>query len=633
MNRSLPETADLPDIRILQSRTNFACFEPAMTKRVLTAVAKTTSVMQLKPKNRTFRSVFENTGTGTVIIEADMTVTMVNASFETLTGYSREEIEELKKVTDFVHPEDMGRLEAYHIGRRNGHPVPGEYECRLMTRTGTVKHAAVRARVIPGTRRSVVSFMDITPRIASALALEKSRQQLANLVGNLPGMAYRRQGQAPYDMVYASDGCRALTGYSAARIVSGNPPTYRDLVNPDDQGQITALVHDALESKTRFQLTYRIRTPAEKEKWVWEQGIGIYGKDGDLAAIEGFVTDFTEHKEIEETYRVRGEQLQDEIVRLRSSISRCGGFSGLVGKTRAMQGVYELIVKAAAVDANVVVCGETGTGKELVARAIHDLSRRRGREFIAVNCGAIPETIIESEFFGYKKGAFTGAGRDKTGFLDLSDRGTLFLDELEEMSLNLQVKMLRAIDGHGFIPLGGSRVRLPDIRIIAATNKSPRDLVRTGRMREDFYFRINIIPVYIPPLRERKADIPRLVGHFMRKFSDAPNTALPDAVMEKFMAYDWPGNVRELQNAVHRYVSVQHVDFMATAADSKTTGKVRPAAGSRPLRRAVQEFEKQYIVSLLDQHRWCRTEVARILEIDRRTLHRKLKEYGITGSG
>ncbi len=594
---------------------------------------QTTSVMHLKPKNRTFRSVFENTGTGTVIIEADRTVSMVNASFETLTGYLREEIEDLKKFTDFVHPEDLNRLETYHIRRRTEQVTPTEYECRLITKNSEIKHAAVWARLIPGTRRSVLSFMDISARIAAKHALEKSRQQLANLVGNLPGMAYRRQGHDPYPMIYASQGCLSLTGYDSSQITSKTHPTYSDLVNPDDYRQIMELVHHALASKTHFQLTYRIRTAANQEKWVWEQGVGIYGKDGNLSAIEGFVTDFTEHKEIEETYREQGEQFHDEILRLRSSISRCGGFSGLVGKSRPMRQVYELILKAAAVNANVVVYGETGTGKELVARAIHDLSCRRCKEFVAVNCGAIPETIIESEFFGYKKGAFTGAARDKTGFLDTAHQGTLFLDELEEMSLNLQVKMLRAIDGHGFIPLGGSRVRLPDIRIIAATNKSPRDLVRTGLMREDFYFRINIIPVYIPPLRERKGDIPHLVTHFLRRLSPSSITTLPDAVMRKFMDYDWPGNVRELQNALHRYVSLEHVDFMATPGNSKTAGTPRSVLDARPLREAVQHFEKEYIISLLDQHRWCRTEVAKVLEIDRRTLHRKLKEYGITDAG
>ena len=593
---------------------------------------QTTTTIPARPKNRTFRSVFENTGTGTIIIEADMTVSMVNASFETLTGYRREEIEGLKKFTDFVHPEDLGLMTAYHIGRRQGTVAPTEYECRLVTREGDVKHTAVRVKIIPGTRRSVLSFMDISARIASELALKKSRQQLANLVSNLPGMAYRRQGHAPYAMVYASQGCLSLTGYDAAQITSGAYPAYSDLVNPDDYTQIMELVHHALETKTHFQLTYRIRTAAKQEKWVWEQGMGIYGEDGDITAIEGFLTDFTEHKEIEETYREQGEQFHNEVLRLRSSISRRGGFSGLVGKSQPMRQVYELILKAAAVDANVLIYGETGTGKELVARAIHDLSCRRCKEFVAVNCGAIPETIIESEFFGYKKGAFTGAAKDKTGFLDTAHQGTLFLDELEETSLNLQVKMLRAIDGHGFIPLGGNRVRLPDIRIIAATNKSPQTLVQTGLMREDFYFRINIIPVYIPPLRERKGDIPRLINHFLRKLSPSSITALPDAVMRKFMDYDWPGNVRELQNALHRYVSLEHVDFMTAPGNLDTTETVRSIVEAKPLRQAVHHFEKKYIVSLLDQHRWCRTEVAKVLKIDRRTLHRKLREYGITDS-
>ena len=314
---------------------------------------------------------------------------------------------------------------------------------------------------------------------------------------------------------------------------------------------------------------------------------------------------------------------------------RPGGRSRLgriIGRSAAMQPVYELIEKAAAADVNVIIYGESGTGKELVAHAIHELSCRKSSSFVPVNCGAIPETLMESEFFGHRKGAFTGAVIDKHGFLDLAKGGTLFLDELGDIGHGMQVKLLRAIDGGGYMPIGGTQLRLPDVRIIAATNRDVAAQVRNGIIREDFFYRIHVIPVYLPPLRVRKDDIPLLVDHFVEKFGKGKRPQLlAPRVMEALKAHDWPGNVRELQNTVYRYLTLNTLDFAGTAlppAPETQTGRassMETADGGLDAR--VQQFEKQLILQTLERHRWQREVTAEALGIHRKTLFTKMKKY------
>ena len=274
----------------------------------------------------------------------------------------------------------------------------------------------------------------------------------------------------------------------------------------------------------------------------------VYDENDELLYMEGIISDVTEQKN-------RMEALHKENVRLRSNIKERYRFGKIIGKSPVMQEIYELILKAAACNVGVIVYGESGTGKELVAEAIHEMSDRKENPFVPVNAGAVPETLLESEFFGYKKGAFTGANTDKRGLLQSADKGTLFLDELGEIGPNLQAKLLRAIEGGGFTPVGGLEAETSDFRIIAATNQDLKQQVKKGLMREDFFYRIHIIPIHLPPLRERKEDIPLLIEHFMQNHPVSKNIPkITVAVMEALTSYDWPGNVRELQNTLNRYV-------------------------------------------------------------------------------
>lgn len=588
---------------------------------------------QPRQKNRTFRSVFENTGTGTILIEADMTISMANSGFEKITGFCRDRIEDQMKLTDFICPEDRERLEQYHVGRRTGRRMPSDYQCRLTSTQNGLRHMAVRAQIIDGTGRSVVSFMDITDLVHSKQALQRSEQRLSNLLNNLPGMAYRYGFDAQYALEFASQGCVGLTGYHPSQLTGGHGPTYADLIHPGERGHVLASVNRALNRKESFQVTYRIRTASKGEKWVWEQGTGIFSETGKPLAVEGFVTDFTLHKQMEQEFLKREERLRNENEQLRVSVSSAYGLGDLVGKSESMQQVYRLIRKAAAMDAGVIIYGESGTGKELVARNIHSLSTRCNHRFVAVNCGAVPEAIFESEFFGYRKGAFSGAEKDTDGYLDVADGGTLFLDEIGEISTGGQVKLLRVIDNGGFSPVGGRREKHPNLRIIAATNKDLKKLIEKGVIREDFFYRIHIFPIYMPPLRERKEDIPLLVDRILEigGFGDLP--PLGEDAMARIMAYDWPGNVRELQNTLRRYLTTHTLSFFPSRTPSQAPvsgqGISFPHDTAPPLRDAVSAFEKRYIHGLLDRHQWHRTKVAEILGINRRTLLRKIRNFGI----
>ena len=353
----------------------------------------------------------------------------------------------------------------------------------------------------------------------------------------------------------------------------------------------------------------------------------VYDETDELCFIDGIISDITEQKN-------RMEALHEENVRLRSNIKERYRFGKIIGKSPVMQEIYELILKAAASDVGVIVYGESGTGKELVAEAIHEMSDRKEKPFVPVNAGAVPETLLESEFFGYKKGAFTGAGADKRGLLQSADKGTLFLDELGEIGPNLQAKLLRALEGGGFTPVGGLEVVTSDFRIIAATNKDLKEQVKKGLMREDFFYRIHIIPIHLPPLRERKEDIPLLIEHFMQ--NHPPSKNLPKitvAVMEALLAYDWPGNVRELQNTLHRYVTLGEVDFLGEQMKSKISET--PNFGDSinhkkiALDQVMADCEKATIVNALKNSQGHKVKTASDLGISRATLFNKIKKYGI----
>jgi len=333
--------------------------------------------------------------------------------------------------------------------------------------------------------------------------------------------------------------------------------------------------------------------------------------------------DITEIKEQQIAAQHMAEQLDNENRSLRSSLKERYRLGKILGRSQAMQEVYEMIIKAAATDASVAVFGESGSGKELVAHAIHNYSSRKNKQFMAVNCSAIQESLFEREFFGHRKGSFSSAHVDSPGYLDMADGGTLFLDEVSELTANMQAKLLRALEGGSYRPVGGTETITADFRIISASNVVLGDKVTSGQMRKDFFYRIHVIQIQLPPLRDRKQDIPLLIEHFLREMQ-APSemTRVPGRIMDILMEYDWPGNVRELRNVLQRYVTLGHVEFLLPGSKSKTASITTEIN----LCTAVQELEKSLITKALHQAGGNRTRAATLLGISRRALFRKMSQ-------
>ncbi|MCF8068247.1 MAG: sigma 54-interacting transcriptional regulator [Desulfobacterales bacterium] len=468
----------------------------------------------------------------------------------------------------------------------------------------------------------ICNAKDLFLRKITENALRESERKLSTLISNLPGMAYRCKNERTYPVEFVSDGCYALTGYTPEQLTGDNADiTWDTLIHPEDENVIWEIVQSALKENKPWNLTYRLIPKDGKEKWVWEQGVGVFSENGDILAHEGFVTDATDLKETEL-------KLRKENRLLRSSSFH---FGKIVGKSKVMLSLFEQILQAAITDSNVVLYGESGTGKELVANTIHEMSNRTGMNFVPVNCGAIPENLIESEFFGYKKGAFSGAHRDKPGYLDLSDGGTLFLDEIGDISLNFQVKLLRAIEGGGYIPVGGNQTKRPHLRIISATNKNLKNLVKKGIIREDFFYRVHVVPIHIPPLREHKEDIPLLVDLFLREYGIESNTELPEIFKKKIYNHNWPGNIRELQNVIQNYIATKKIDFTELSLLSSQGSKNSLAVPVENKTRItnIKYYEKNLIFNCLQKNGWHRGRAASELGISYRTLLRKIKRYNI----
>jgi len=341
--------------------------------------------------------------------------------------------------------------------------------------------------------------------------------------------------------------------------------------------------------------------------------------------------------------------LEREVLYLRSALAGApadaggpaGAFEGMVGRHPVMARIYQLVTLIAPTPTTVLITGESGTGKELVARAIHTRSGRHGQPFVAVNVAAIPETLVESELFGHEKGAFTGAQARKLGRFELAHGGTVFLDEIGMLRLDLQAKLLRALQEREVERLGGVRPVPVDVRILTTTNVNLRDAVRARAFREDLYYRLNVVPVHVPPLRERREDIPALVEHFVRKISRECNRdvrAVSTGALEVLTRYDWPGNVRELENVLHRAVvlarsPVIHLQDVPLDVAMPETGSRLGDDTGPPLREALEQFERQYILRVLEGTGWNVSRAARRLGVHRNTVLTKLSSWGIQRPG
>jgi DNA-binding NtrC family response regulator len=328
---------------------------------------------------------------------------------------------------------------------------------------------------------------------------------------------------------------------------------------------------------------------------------------------------------------VESKKLAVENVRLKKSIDESVLTHDIIGESEGMKKVLEAIESVSNTETSVLIRGESGTGKELVAKAIHANSRRRYMPMIILNCGALPETILESELFGHEKGAFTGAQYRRKGKFELSDGGTLFLDEIGDISHKMQINLLRVLEEKKIRRIGGEREMDVDFRLIAATNKNLEEYVESGGFRSDLYYRLNVFTIQIPPLRERQTDIAMLAEHFLKKYSLTTNKqieGISDKALEKMLSYPWPGNVRELENAIERAVVVcksktvepGHLPMIRKNMQGHSNGKT------------LDEVEREHVENTLAETNWNISQAARLLSIDRVTLYRKIKKYNLKNS-
>lgn len=317
-----------------------------------------------------------------------------------------------------------------------------------------------------------------------------------------------------------------------------------------------------------------------------------------------------------------------QVMQARLAEWDAGGFEDLIGRSEPMRKVFALIEEVAQTDTPVLIRGETGTGKELVARAIHVRSLRNHGPFIAVNCGAVPETLLESELFGHERGAFTGAVKTRLGRLEMANQGTLFLDEVGEIAPQMQVHLLRALEEKRFMRLGGQREVSTDFRLLCATHRDLSELLDQHRIRSDFYYRINVISIRVPPLRERSDDVPLLAQHFMERFSHEMNKAvegITPSALRVLQGYSWPGNVRELRNMVERAVVVNR----SGTIDERDLSFLRPEEAAPTEGGTLEDVEARHIEQTLESCGWNISQAARSLGIHRGTLARRMKKYGL----
>ncbi|MCP4548982.1 MAG: sigma-54-dependent Fis family transcriptional regulator [bacterium] len=329
-------------------------------------------------------------------------------------------------------------------------------------------------------------------------------------------------------------------------------------------------------------------------------------------------------------------KVKSENTKLRRQIKTDSSLESIIGSSEAMQRIFTIVRRIADTDSTILISGESGTGKELIARALHYTSSRADKPFVSINCGALPENLLESELFGHVKGSFTGAVRDKEGLFKVAQSGTIFLDEVGEVCQSLQVKLLRALQEKEFLPVGATETIKVDVRVLAATNRNLEEEVARGTFRADLYYRLNVIPLVVPPLRERRDDIPLLIKHFMEKMSSKrglENKVISSQAISVLSEYDWPGNVRELENVLERTVILEEKDHVDVSSLPEIVLN-RSRQNSQSLfegtpRATLEDLEKEYLLKVLDSVDWQKKKASIILGINASTLYRKIQRYDL----
>ena len=554
----------------------------------------------------------------------------VNESFLTMSGYTRDEVIGRTSHELRVWETPEARDEIVRQVNKKGSVV--NYERRFRAKDGSfrVLLSSAEKLEIAGEMCLLEASSDITERVAARQALQDSEERFRTMADYAPVMIW---------IVDADRRCTYLNkrwlDFTGRTIEEELGDGWLDGMHPDDYEACLESYISSFNERRPVELEYRVRRYDGEYRWVYDTGVPRFSSDGTFLGYIGSAIDITERKESEVALQAAHEelhhsktQLEAENISLQQELQLDEKFGEIVGQSDAIKYVLFKINQVAPTDSTVLITGETGTGKELVARAIHGASSRQDRRLIKVNCAALSPTLIESELFGHEKGAFTGAVGRKQGRFELANGGTLFLDEIGELPPDLQVKLLRVIQENEFERLGGTKTIKVDVRIIAATNRNLKQEVEQGTFREDFWYRLNVFPITMPPLRKRTEDIPLLVEHFVntyaRKFGKTISSVSP-RTMQMLQAHSWPGNIRELANVIERAVINTQADVLQLVDDFN---KVEAESTTKTL----EEVERDYIIRTLENTGW-RIEgqygAAKVLGLNPSTLRTRMLKLGI----
>jgi PAS domain S-box-containing protein len=706
------------------------------------------------------RTVFENSGTGMVVIREDMLVIMANKKVESIIGYSSDEVQFKRKWTDFVYPEDIEMCASYHFARRKSpESAPSEYEFRVLDKFGKIRWALANVSMIPDTSHSLVSMLDITNRKEMERELRESREQFKEIADLLPGiicemdmsltltyineMGLKTFGYSRDDFNRGINIRQAFRPQDLERLSQdihnifhgdfGNPVMYHLVTKKNSV--LTVLVNSApilrdgvgagiraciIDISEQYKAEARLKESEERFRTIFEQspnGIALVNSDGrsidmnrsfktmfDLAAdlsdfdvfafmgisrderenvckgachrretddpvesrkkaspsgesrwfdwhvtplgIDGGrsgsclvqVEDITGAKKEREAQLAQQREAKEKaealVAGLRYELLEKARFHSMVSRSPEMGILFDILPELAEAGAPVLISGESGTGKELVAQSLHDLSPRKEKPFIAINCAALPDTLLESELFGYRAGAFTDAKKDKPGKFALAEGGTIFFDEIGDISPAMQVKLLRVLQEKKYEPLGGTATVKTDVRVIAATNRDLDEMAKKGTFREDLYYRINVVAVKLPPLRERRCDIPLLCDHFIERFNARYAKSIrkiAQGAMECILAHDFPGNIRELENLIeHAFVFCKSdtIEVRHLPAAMRTVVEGEPGDVLARINN-FDELERMYLTAVLKEVNGNKEKAAERLGIHKATLFRRLKKLGM----
>ncbi|WP_236777820.1 sigma 54-interacting transcriptional regulator [Anoxybacter fermentans] len=557
-----------------------------------------------------------------VAVDEQGFITIFNHAAEKIVGVNAEEV--MGQPVDEVIP-TTGLLTVLKTGQ-------AEYSQKM--KIGDVMVLTNRTPIIKDGKivGAVAIFQDISEleSISQELkSIKELNRELDTIIESISDGVYITDGEG--NTLRVNSAYERISGIKAEEVIGRN---MKELVEEGVYSQSVTLL--VLEEREPVTITHEIKTGKE----VLITGNPVFDEEGNIVRVVTTVRDLAElnslKQQLAETRKL-SQRYHSELAQLRLQQLE---LDDVVIQSEAMQKVIKLALRLGEVNSTVLITGESGVGKEIVAKIIHRTGQGHEGSLIKVNCGAIPENLLESELFGYEKGAFTGARKEgKPGLFELAEGGTLFLDEISELSLNLQVKLLRAIQEKEIVRVGGVNPIKIQVRIIAATNRNLEQMVKEGKFREDLYYRLNVVPIYVPPLRERREDIIPLIYHFLERFNTQfkTNKRFDPEALKALERYDWPGNVRELENTVERLVVLTNNDligiddlpeYIRSDEYVKTPSNII-VPSLMPLKDAVEEVEKQIIAKALQKYSTTR-EVAKVLGVSQPTIVRKMKKYGLS---